>query len=76
MLVGAFYNWRRVRALLMASSRFEPARERSVQNWDAVDAWFDCIMQCPVEGGDDCLEVCIRTHLGDEEELWKSSLCC
>ena len=43
--------------------------------WDAVDAWFECINQCPVDGGDDCTSSCMRNHLGDEQELWRSSLC-
>ncbi|WP_156918704.1 hypothetical protein [Synechococcus sp. CC9616] len=45
------------------------------QRWDAVDAWFECITQCSVDGADDCISSCVRTHLGEEQELWQSSLC-
>ena len=45
------------------------------QRWDAVDAWFECITQCSVDGGDDCISSCVRTHLEEEQELWQSSLC-
>ena len=47
----------------------------TIRPWDAVDAWFECITQCPVDGGDDCISSCMRNHLGNEQELWRSSLC-
>ena len=47
----------------------------TIRQWDSVDAWFECITQCPVDGGDDCISSCMRNHLGNEQELWRSSLC-
>ena len=46
-----------------------------ISHWDAVDAWFDCVMRCPVDGSENCVTTCMRKHLGEEQELWLSSLC-
>ena len=53
----------------------EQDRPGTSRTWDAVDAWFECIARCPVDGDDDCISSCMRHHLGDEQELWRSSLC-
>ena len=46
-----------------------------IKRWDAVDAWFECVTHCPVDGADDCVTACMREHLGEEKELWFGSLC-
>ena len=46
-----------------------------IKHWDAVDAWFECVTQCPVDGAEDCITTCMRKHLGEEKELWFSSFC-
>ena len=56
----------------MANEQDGPGTSRT---WDAVDAWFECITRCPVDGDDDCISSCMRHYLGDEQELWRSSLC-
>ncbi|MAR05493.1 MAG: hypothetical protein CL862_00080 [Cyanobium sp. NAT70] len=50
-------------------------QQAPTQEWDAVDAWFECITACPIDGGEDCIMSCMQIHLGEEKELWQSSLC-
>ena len=42
--------------------------------WDAVEAFMECVSTCGMDDGD-CVNTCVRTHLGDDCELWNSSLC-
>ena len=42
--------------------------------WDSVEACLECITTCAIDDGE-CVTTCVRTHLGEEEELWTSSLC-
>ena len=46
-----------------------------INDWDAVDAWFECITRCSVDATDDCVTACMRLHLGEDKELWLSSFC-
>ena len=49
--------------------------EQSFQaEWDAVEAFMECVTTCSMDDGD-CVTTCVRTHLGDDRELWCSSLC-
>ena len=42
--------------------------------WDAVEAFMECVTTYPMDDGD-CVITCVRIHLGDDRELWNSSLC-
>ena len=42
--------------------------------WDAVEACMECITLCSLEDGA-CVTSCVREHLGEDAELWASSLC-
>ena len=43
--------------------------------WDAVEAFMECVTTtCSMDDGE-CVTTCVRTHLGDDRELWCSSLC-
>ena len=42
--------------------------------WDAVEAFMECVTTCSMDDGE-CVTTCVRTHLGDDRELWSSSLC-
>ena len=48
--------------------------QQQAGTWDSVEACLECITTCSVDDGE-CVTTCVRTHLGDEEELWTSSLC-
>lgn len=43
-------------------------------SWDAVEACMECITHCSTDDGE-CVTTCVLTHLGEEQELWTSSLC-
>ena len=43
--------------------------------WDAVEAFMECVTTtCSMDDGE-CVTTCVKTHLGDDRELWCSSLC-
>ena len=42
--------------------------------WDSVEVCLESITTCSIDDGE-CVTTCVRTHLGDEEELCSSSLC-
>jgi hypothetical protein len=44
------------------------------RRWDAVEACMECITHCSLDDGS-CVTTCVRDHLGNDEELWASSLC-
>ena len=48
--------------------------QRQLNDWDAVDACLECIVSCSIDDRE-CVETCVRIHLGEDEELWASSLC-
>jgi hypothetical protein len=48
--------------------------QQQAGTWDSVEACLECITTCSVDDGE-CVTTCVRTHLGEEEELWTSSLC-
>ena len=48
--------------------------QQQAGTWDSVEACLECITTCSIDDGE-CITTCVRTHLGDEEELWTSSLC-
>jgi len=45
-----------------------------MSRWDAVEACMECITLCSLEDGA-CVTSCVREHLGEDAELWASSLC-
>lgn len=53
---------------------YGPMDQRQLNDWDAVDACLECIVSCSIDDGE-CVETCVRIHLGEDEELWASSLC-
>ena len=54
---------------------FVPMENNHLQaEWDAVEAFMENVTTCSMDDGD-CVTTCIRTHLGDDSELWNSSLC-
>ena len=48
--------------------------QQQAGRWDSLEAFMECITTCSMDDGE-CVTTCIRTHLGDEEELCSSSLC-
>ena len=46
--------------------------QQQAGTWDSVEACLECITTCSVDDGE-CVTTCVRTHLGEEEELWTSS---
>ena len=48
--------------------------QQQLCEWDAVEACLECITSCSLEDGE-CVTSCVATHLGEADELWKSSLC-
>ena len=72
---SSLYNGRRGGVVVSQDPHPQSVASSQTKRWDAVDAWFECITQCPVDAGDDCITRCVRTHLGEEQELWQSSLC-
>ena len=49
--------------------------QQQAGTWDSVEACLECITTCSVDDGE-CVTTCVRTHLGEEEELWTSKKQC